>query len=254
MGPIVETRNVCKTYGMNGIAVEAVRGIDLIVNSGEFVAIVGPSGSGKSSLLNLLGAMDSPSSGEVLFDGRSLTELNDWQRTTLRLKHIGFVFQTFNLLPTLTASENIEIALRLASVGRRESAARAGELLRLVGLSPRALHKPRYLSGGERQRVAIARALANRPQLLLADEPTGNLDSQTGTSILELLRDLCTRNGQAVILVTHDFRAASYSDRVLLLRDGRIHGETSLHAGQDSSQVLGQLLSFELQWGGDRSD
>ena len=251
---MIELANITKTYRMGSMDITVLFEISLNVQFGELIAVMGPSGSGKSTLMNILGCLDRPTSGVYHFENREISTLMDDELASVRNVKIGFVFQTFNLLPTLTASENIEIALRLASVGRRESAARAGELLRLVGLSPRALHKPRYLSGGERQRVAIARSLANRPQLLLADEPTGNLDSQTGTSILELLRDLCTRNGQTVILVTHDFRAASYADRVLLLRDGRIHGETSLHAGQDSSQVLGQLLSFELQWGGDRSD
>jgi len=248
MNPISETREVRKTYGMNGIAVEAIRGIDLKVSPGEFVAIVGPSGSGKSSLLNLLGAMDSPTSGEVLFEGHSLAKLSDRQRTDLRSKHIGFIFQTFNLLPTLNAFENVEMAMRLAGVGRRERSERANQLLLSVGLSQRAKHKPRQLSGGERQRVAIARALANHPQLLLADEPTGNLDSKTGTEILELLRSICSEKRQTVILVTHDFRAASYADRVLVLRDGRVRGETSLQGEHDTAEALGRLLRLELQW------
>jgi putative ABC transport system ATP-binding protein len=247
MNTIVETKKVYKTYGMNGVAVEAVRGVDLKVNAGEFVAIVGPSGSGKSSLLHMLGAMDRPTSGEVLFDGHDLAKMGDGRRTDLRAKHIGFVFQTFNLLPTLNAFENIEIAMRLAGMGRKERKARTDELLQRVGLGQRARHQPRYLSGGERQRVAIARALANRPQLLLADEPTGNLDSKTGIDILELLRSICTDNGQTVVLVTHDFRAASYADRVLVLRDGQIRGEARLQGGQDVSKVLGQLLKLELQ-------
>jgi len=247
MDAIVETKNVCKTYGMNGVSVEAVRGIDLAIQPSEFVAIVGPSGSGKSSLLYLLGAMDRPTSGEVLFEGRDLAKLHDQQRTELRAKKIGFVFQTFNLLPSLNAYENIEIAMRLGGMGRAERHNRTTELLERVDLGERAKHQPRHLSGGERQRVAIARALGNRPSLLLADEPTGNLDSKTGTGILELLRSISSDDGQTVIMVTHDFQAASYADRVLVLRDGRIRGETKLEAGQDTTQAMEQLLELELQ-------
>jgi len=244
---IVETKNVRKTYGLNSVAVEAVCGIDLTVNAGEFVALVGPSGSGKSSLLYLIGAMDSPTSGEVLFEGRDLAKLRDGQRTDLRASKIGFVFQTFNLLPTLNAFENVEIAMRLGGMGRSERQSRTAELLERVGLSERGKHQPRRLSGGERQRVAIARALGNRPGLLLADEPTGNLDSKTGTGILELLRTICSEDGQTVIMVTHDFRAASYADRVLVMRDGRIRGEMKLQAGQNTTQAMERLLELELQ-------
>ena len=244
---IVETKNVCKTYGMNGVTVEAVRGIDLTVKAGEFVALVGPSGSGKSSLLYLVGAMDSPTSGEVLFEGHDLAKLRDGLRTDLRAKKIGFIFQTFNLLPTLNAFENVEIAMRLGGMGRSERRSRAAELLERVGLSERMKHQPRQMSGGERQRVAIARALGNHPSLLLADEPTGNLDSKTGTGILELLRNICREDGKTVILVTHDFRAASYADRVLVMRDGRIRGETKLQSGQNTTRVMERLLELELQ-------
>ncbi len=247
MNTIVETKKVCKTYGMNGVTVEAVRGIDISVAEGEFVAIVGPSGSGKSSLLYLVGAMDRPTSGEVLFEGSDLAKMHDGQRTALRAKEIGFIFQTFNLIPTLNAFENIEIAMRLGGLGRSERRARTEELLQRVGLGERSRHQPRHLSGGERQRVAIARAMGNRPRLLLADEPTGNLDSKTGTGILELLRSVCSEDGQAVVMVTHDFRAASYADRVLVLRDGMIRGETKLQAGQNTTQAMEQLLALELQ-------
>ena len=247
MSAILETKNVRKTYGMNGVSVEAVQGIDLSVQPGEFVAIVGPSGSGKSSLLYLLGAMDRPSSGEVIFEGKDLAKLPDGARTDLRARKIGFIFQTFNLLPTLNAFENVEIAMRLGGMGRSERQQRARALLERVGLAERALHLPKHLSGGERQRIAIARALGNRPSLLLADEPTGNLDSKTGMDILDLLRSICSQDHQTVIMVTHDFRAASYADRVLVLRDGRIRGETRLESSQNASHAMEQLLELELQ-------
>lgn len=245
MNVIIETKDVYKTYNLNVSPVEAVRGIDLAVNAGEFISIVGPSGSGKSSLLHLLGAMDCPTSGEVWFQGRNLAKLNDGQRADLRAREIGFVFQTFNLMPMLTAFENIEIAMRLAGMKRAERRIRAAELLKRVSLDERFNHQPRHLSGGERQRVAIGRALANRPKLLLADEPTGNLDSKTGAGILELLRKVCDEDGQTVIMVTHDFRAASYADRVLVLRDGRIRGETRLQGNVDTQRALHQLLDLE---------
>jgi putative ABC transport system ATP-binding protein len=246
MATIIETKNVTKTFGMNGMAVQAVRGIDLQVQEGEFVALVGPSGSGKSSLLHLLGAMDQPTGGEVFFRGQSLARMGDGARTDLRARQVGFIFQTFNLLPMLNIYENIEVVMRFAGLGRRERVERARSLLTTVGLADRESHLPARLSGGERQRVAVARALANAPALVLADEPTGNLDSTTGTGILELLRDVCTKRKQTVIMVTHDFRAASYADRVLVLRDGRICGEAGLKGVADTHRALNQLLELEL--------
>ena len=245
MDAIVSSKDVWKIFQMNGVSVEAVRGIDLTVEPGEFVAIVGPSGSGKSSLLHLLGAMDRPTKGDVFFGGQALSDLSDGQRADLRLRQLGFVFQTFNLLPTLSAAGNVDVAMRLAGVGRAERKTRTTELLERVGLGERASHLPRQLSAGERQRVAIARALANQPSLLLADEPTGNLDTKTGAGVLELVRALCDE-GQTVIMVTHDFRAASYADRVLLLRDGAVRGETRLEGERDTRETLSRLLAAEL--------
>jgi putative ABC transport system ATP-binding protein len=244
MNPIIETKNVWKVFGMNGVAVEAVRGISLAVQEGEFLAIVGPSGSGKSSLLHLLGVMDRPTRGEVYFQGKDLAKLGDGARADLRARQIGFVFQTFNLLPAMSSFENVEIALRLGGLKKSERQARTQELLQRVGLSERFRHLPRHLSGGERQRVAVARALANGPQLLLADEPTGNLDSKTGTGILELLRSIRDEDHRAVVMVTHDLRAASYADRVIMLRDGEMRGESQLPHGQDNQQALSQLLAL----------
>jgi putative ABC transport system ATP-binding protein len=247
MNTIIETKNVTKTYGMNGVSVQAVRGIDLQVGNAEFVAIVGPSGSGKSSLLHLLGAMDHPTSGEVFFRGKPLSAMRDGARTDLRARQIGFIFQTFNLLPMLNTFENVEVVMRFGGLGRQERKARTEALLHTVGLTDRKRHLPNRLSGGERQRVAVARALANRPALVLADEPTGNLDSATGTGILELLRKICDAEGQTVIMVTHDFRAASYADRVLVLRDGRIRGQAGLKGVTDTHKTLNQLLELELE-------
>lgn len=219
MLPIIVTRDLWKIYPMDGTQVEALRGVNLTVQEGEFVALVGPSGSGKSTLLHLLGAMDRPTRGEVLFAGKNLGTLRDGERTRLRCHAIGFVFQTFNLLPTLTASENVEIALRFTGMPSDERSARARDLLTLVGLGARSKHLPRQLSGGERQRVAIARALANHPKLLLADEPTGNLDSVTGEGIIALLQEV-HRGGQTIVLVTHNAAIAAQAERVLYLKDG----------------------------------
>jgi putative ABC transport system ATP-binding protein len=231
MTTIVQAVGLRKTYGSNGVAVEAVRGVDLTIESGEFVALVGPSGSGKSSLLHMLGAMDRPTAGDVVFEGRSLTRLGQAQLCELRARRIGFVFQTFNLLPTLSALENVELAMRLAGTKGPARRTRARALLEQVGLSERADHRPSRLSGGERQRVAIARALANGPSLVLADEPTGNLDSQTGVAILALLRSVCAQAGRTVVMVTHDREAAASADRVVAMLDGRVTENTSLTTG-----------------------
>ena len=218
---IAETQAVWKIYPMDGTSVEALRGVELKVEAGEFIALVGPSGSGKSTLLHLLGAMDTPTRGEVRLNGHSLAQMSDAQRTRLRCREIGFVFQTFNLLPTLSALENVEIALRLAGIPGPKRRARATELLESIGLDERMRHLPRQLSGGERQRVAIARALANRPALLLADEPTGNLDSATGESIVALLRQL-NGQGQTIVLVTHNAEVANQAGRMLQMKDGQL--------------------------------
>jgi len=210
-----------KDYPMNGEVVHALRGVSLTVRQGEYVAIVGPSGCGKSTLLQLLGGIDTPTSGSVEVDRVRLDRLRDRQLTRLRLTRLGFVFQRFHLLPVLTAAENVELPMAEARLGREERQARARELLGYVGLADRAGHRATQLSGGEMQRVAIARALANRPAVILADEPTGELDATTGRSILDLFRRL-SLDGATLVVVTHDERLAAETGRVVHMLDGRI--------------------------------
>jgi putative ABC transport system ATP-binding protein len=210
-----------RDYAMNGRAVHALRGVSLAIEPGEYLAIAGPSGSGKSTLLHLLGGIDAPSGGSVALDGRRLDRLSDRELTRLRLTRIGFVFQRFHLLPVLTAAENVELPMAEAGVGRRERQARARELLEYVGLADRAAHRATQLSGGEMQRVAVARALANQPVLVLADEPTGELDHETGEEILGLFRRINT-GGATLVVVTHDERLAAQASRVIHMQDGQI--------------------------------
>jgi putative ABC transport system ATP-binding protein len=219
---LYELRGVTKRYGRGAGEVAAVRDVDLTIRTGEFLAVVGPSGSGKTTLLQLLGALDRPSEGEVLFEGRDLGRLPDRELTRLRLQTIGFVFQQFNLIPTLTAVQNVEAALAPRGLERDRRRTRALELLDAVGLSARAGHLPSQLSGGEQQRVAIGRALANEPRVVLADEPTGNLDSATGEEIVELLRALSEERGETVVLITHDARLAGRAPRIARMEDGRV--------------------------------
>ncbi len=218
---MIEIRDLQKTYRVGEIDVHALRGVDLSVMRGEFVAIVGPSGSGKSTLFHILGGLTPPTSGTIHIDGRDLLGMTEAERTNLRKTGVGFVFQKYNLLPTLTAADNIEIA--------RDIAHRKGpldpqfdEILGLLGLKGRLHHKPRALSGGEQQRVAIARAIVNHPALLLADEPTGNLDTANSEAVLGLLRDLNKRLGQTILMITHNPEAAAYADRIVKMRDGRV--------------------------------
>lgn len=223
---MIQLKNVQKIYPMGEVSVPALRGIDLTIQRGEFVAIMGPSGSGKSTLMHLLGCLDLPTDGTVQLEGYDVTRLDEDTLAQIRGKKIGFVFQTFNIIPTLTALENVELPLFFQGVPRAERRARAAELLSKVGLGERMHHKPAQLSGGERQRVAIARALANDPEIILADEPTGNLDSETGQAILELLAKL-HREGKTIILVTHNPEAAAYAQRVLRIKDGRLVEEVT---------------------------
>jgi putative ABC transport system ATP-binding protein len=219
--PIIDARNLTKIYN-GGVQVTALHGASLQVEPGTFVAIMGPSGSGKSTLLNILGALETPTEGELYLEGVNVGQLGDDERTLIRRRRIGFVFQQFNLLPIYSAAENVALPLRLEGVAPAEAAHRAAELLEIVDLADRADHLPSQMSGGEQQRVAIARALVARPAILLADEPTGNLDSTNGDRVITMLRELVDDRGQTVVLVTHDASIASRADRVIYVRDGQI--------------------------------
>ena len=225
MSHLIEARQLHKVYPMGEVSVEALRGVDLAVGRGEFLAIMGPSGSGKSTLLHLLGGLEGVSAGDVALDEKSLADLSERAVTLLRRRRIGVVFQFFNLLPTMSAEENVALPLLLDGRPWRECTARAGEALAWVGLAERAHHTPDRLSGGEQQRAALARALVIRPEVLLADEPTGNLDRAAGALVLDLLRRACDESGQTVVMVTHDPSAAARADRVVFLRDGRVVNE-----------------------------
>ncbi len=224
--PALETRDLTKSYGQGGAAVLALDRVSIRVEGGEMVAIMGPSGSGKSTLLHLLGALDTPSSGEILIGGDRYDGLGDGELTRLRRDKIGFVFQFFNLLPSLSAEENVLLPALIA--GHRDEAThrRASALLERVGLGARARHLPGEMSGGEQQRVSIARALLTEPEIVLADEPTGNLDSRSSQGVLDLFSELNRSDGQSVVIVTHDPAAAAIATRVILLRDGRVAGES----------------------------
>lgn len=222
--PLIEARAISKVFPMGGGPVHALRDVSLTIQPAEYLAIRGPSGCGKSTLLHILGCVDTPSSGSLQFDRQEVSRLSDLARSNLRLRSIGFVFQRFFLLPMLTAAENVEVPQSEAGVPRAERRSRTAELLDYVGLSHRADHRPSQLSGGEAQRVAIARALANRPRLLLADEPTGELDRANGEHIAQLL-DRVQTDGTTVVVVTHDPALAERAARRLLMRDGRIEGE-----------------------------
>ena len=220
-GPLVVARELHRDYPLSGTAVHAVRGVTLEIARGEYIAIVGPSGCGKSTLLNLLGAIDRPTRGNVSIDDTVVSELPDRAATQFRLRHIGFVFQRFYLLPVLTARENVELPMAEANVAKTERRERARERLGYVGLADRSEHRPAELSGGEQQRVAIARALANRPTILLADEPTGELDAQTGNDVIQLF-DRMNHDGTTILVVTHDEKLAGAARRVVHMLDGRV--------------------------------
>jgi putative ABC transport system ATP-binding protein len=242
---ILETQGLRKQYQMGEVTVDALRGVDLSVRQGEFVAIMGPSGSGKSTLLHLMGGLDTATDGEVTVAGKRLAHMSDDEVTIIRRRQVGFVFQFFNLLPTLTAAENVALPLLIDGKRMEDYAARVDELLGLVGLADRRDHKPDQLSGGQQQRVAIARALVTEPAMVLADEPTGNLDSKSGKEVLLLLRRACDEKGQTIVMVSHDPYAASYADRVVFLRDGGIvrelRGDDGGHSAQAIMDVMAEL-------------
>jgi ABC-type lipoprotein export system ATPase subunit len=220
---ILEARNVTREYRMKAENVRALAEVSVAVERGDFVAILGTSGSGKSTLLNLFGGLDRPTSGEILFDGQSLAPLSPWEMSRYRLRRVGMIFQSFNLIPTMTARENVSLALAFAGLGKGERRRRSLELLDRVGLLKRADHLPSELSGGEQQRVSIARAIANEPQVLLADEPTGNLDSSRAAEVMGVLDEMRLRDDKTIVLVTHDRELADrFATRVIRLKDGRV--------------------------------
>ena len=224
---LVDIRNVVKDYSLGRTTIHALKNVSLSIGAGEFTSIVGPSGCGKTTMLNLIGCIDRPSSGSIWFDGLLTSTVGDDAKAALRLAKIGFIFQSFNLVPVLTIAENIEIPMMLAHRPKRERRARVEELMQLVGLMDYVSHKPDELSGGQRQRVAIARALANEPRLVIADEPTANLDGATGETILEAMKDLNEKKGVTFIFSTHDPRVMRYARRIVKLRDGEIDEEAA---------------------------
>jgi putative ABC transport system ATP-binding protein len=231
----VVVKGLTKTYESGPSAVEALRGVDLTIERGEFVAVMGPSGSGKSTLMHILGALESATGGDVWIGGERITGLDDKRLTLLRRDAIGFIFQFFNLLPTLTAEENVMLPSLIAGESAGKLHEHARELLDLVGLSERREHLPSQLSGGEQQRVSVARSLMRDPDLLLADEPTGNLDSKNAAAVLDMLRDVQAKAGHTILMVTHDAAVASRASRVIFLRDGLIAGEVP---GGDANRIL----------------
>lgn len=226
METVIQTKNIVKLYVMGTEELYALKGINMTINKNEYVAIMGPSGSGKSTLMNIIGCLDTPTSGHYDLNGNSVSEMDDNELAVIRNKEIGFVFQTFNLLPRSNALHNVELPLIYSGMHRSERLELAEAALDQVGLKERMMHKPNELSGGQRQRVAIARALVNRPSIILADEPTGNLDSRTGEEIMQLFDELHAK-GNTIILVTHEDFIADHADRVIKLRDGKIESDTT---------------------------
>ncbi|MEW5719183.1 MAG: ABC transporter ATP-binding protein [Chloroflexota bacterium] len=244
--PILQTQSVRKQYKLGQVTVDALAGVDFAVNQGEFVAIMGPSGSGKSTLLHLLGGLDQPTDGEVMIADKRLSIMKDHQITLVRRRNVGFIFQFYNLVPTLTAEENIVLPLVIDGKRLRDFQPRVEQLLALVDIADRRHHKPDQLSGGQQQRVAIARAFVTQPSIVLADEPTGNLDSKSGEEVLKLLRRSCDELGQTIVMVTHDPKAASFADRVVFLKDGRIVDELKLDGARgEAAKILERLKALE---------
>ena len=233
-----------KEYQLGEHVVEALKGIDFVVEPGEFVAIMGPSGSGKSTLLHLLGGLDQPTRGEIELAGENLSLLGEKEVTLVRRHNVGFVFQFYNLLPTLSAEENIMLPILIDGQDANEYQADLTTILDLVGLTARRQHKPDQMSGGEQQRVSLARALITRPAIVLADEPTGNLDSKTGTSMMRLLRRSCNELGQTIVVVTHDQRAAAFADRIIFLQDGEMVSQVNFVAEDEPAQRRQMIIEI----------
>ncbi|MFK7990353.1 MAG: ABC transporter ATP-binding protein [Sandaracinaceae bacterium] len=234
VSPIVDAKGLTKSFRSGEVTIKPVNGLNLQVTPGELVALMGPSGSGKSTLLNLIGGLDQPDAGTCVVAGQDIARLSDRARTAFRASHIGFVFQSFNLIPILSAAENVELPLRLKRLSRKRRAMQAALALEIVGLSDRAQHRPSQLSGGQRQRVAIARALATDPALILADEPTGNLDEEAGEQIMDVLTSLARDHAKTIVMVTHDPSKAERATRTLRLRAGRVDGVERAHDGGDT--------------------
>jgi putative ABC transport system ATP-binding protein len=245
--PILEARDVTKVYALGKTTVEALKGVTMSVAPGEFVALMGPSGSGKSTLLQLLGGLDRPTTGSVVFEGRDISHLSDSQATKLRRERTGYVFQAFNLIPLLNVRENIALPFTIAG-GQKDQNERVRQVIDLVELTGKERHRPDQLSAGEQQRVAVARALVTRPSVLLADEPTGNLDYTNSGELLDALWRSCEHGGQTIVLVTHDARAAAYADRVLVIGDGHIQEEITLgrRADHSAAQLIARLAQVGL--------
>lgn len=219
---LIEAANVVKHYRMGEVVVEALRGVSLKIDQGDFAVIVGPSGSGKSTLMHILGALDHPTTGKVYMDGIDISELDDWHLAMIRRNKIGFIFQQFNLIPTLSALENVIIPTEPMDIDKDDAEHRAAKLLADVGLSDRIFHKPNELSGGQRQRVSVARSLINNPEIIFADEPTGNLDSKTGEHIITLMHELNQKHGKTFVIVTHDESLLEYATKKVFIKDGKI--------------------------------
>ena len=247
MTDILQTTGLRKQYLMGEVTVDALRGVDFVIPQGQFVAVMGPSGSGKSTLLHLMGGLDTPSDGDVALGGKRLAHLSDDEITIVRRRQVGFIFQFFNLLPTLSAAENVALPLLIDGKRIEDYERRIDDLLEMVGLTDRKHHRPDQLSGGEQQRVAIARAFVTEPKIVLADEPTGNLDSKSGANVLELLRRTCKDLDATVVMVTHDPRAASYADRVVFLQDGQAVRELlPSDDGLSTQEIMGMMAELEL--------
>jgi putative ABC transport system ATP-binding protein len=243
---ILRAEAITKQYRMGEVFVDALCGVDLAIDQGEFVAIMGPSGSGKSTLLHLFGGLDTPSGGEIYLSEQALSRLDEEELTLLRRRKIGFIFQFYNLIPTLTARENIALPLMIDGKFLFRQREKIDEMLSMVGLKERGDHRPDQLSGGQQQRVAIARAFVNHPEIVLADEPTGNLDTRAGTAILELLQRTCRDLGVTILLVTHDPRAASFAGRVVFLKDGRVENTLTNDAGEPSiGRIIAEMEKLE---------